>query len=122
MSRHGKGADAKAEASPGERGHYSKGLAKGDPKGMDGATAFAKSTPALASFSAAPASVTYACGPDFDFDHDKVSPTLWDKRFEEDLFRGGELPCDVYRDWHDACTVRCHVETRAGARSFLVNG
>ena len=99
-SRHGKGSDTKAE-----RGHYSKGLAKGDPKGMDGATAFAMSTPALslASFPAVPASVTYAGGPVFEFDHDKVSPTLWDKRFEEDLFRGGELPCDVYRDWHDAC-------------------
>ena len=81
--KHAKSADAKYAASP---------SAECGPQG--GATRYAKST----SFPTTPATATCGLdggGPDFEFDLNKVSRTLWDERFEKDLFRGGELiMCD----------------------------
>ena len=84
--RHSKG-EAAAPPNDPPRSHHSKGHAKSDR--ADGATVFSKSS--THSFPTALASTIYADGPDFEFDLDTVSSTLWDERFMKDLFHGGEL-------------------------------
>ena len=92
--RSAKGASAKASAVQGgdhQHAHHSKErLAKGTPqhaKELEGKASF--TTPAA--FPAAPAATASPGGPDFRLNLDEITQEHWDKKLEEDLFRGGIL-------------------------------